>query len=285
MFRLNAHCTKGVVTDSSKSQITHSIAMSIIVALCNDMLNKASIFLPLLYVMDIIKKYKVESLFFILCVAIIFYQLSQSSEKTLMALLLLSLWMFALYYYYMKDKTEKVVVGEPVKSTTDIPKGKEIATNNYYVKNNPNKGLEYLKNNETLLKIVKDLAFVKTFDAQKYNEMCIYMNSYQKVYMYILAERYLASSYIQTFLDLRENILEIMYQYYVVVPQHLKHIYGVSPYEKIEKNVNEFLKLSRTMIEVLENFCRMDLKEKYFPTTNPMPHDVHNEKDKKHVLP
>lgn len=232
--------------------------------------------------MEVIKKYKAEVLFLILCVAIIFYQLSQSSEKTLMALLLVSLWLFALYYYFMK---ETPVIVDPVIKSTDLPKGKEIATNNYYVKNNPNKGLEYLKNNETLLKIVKDLAFVKTFDAQKYNEMCIYMNSYQKVYMYILAERYLASSYIQTFLDLRENILEILYQYYVVVPQHLKHIYGVSPYNKIENNVNEFLKLSRTMIEVLENFCRMDLKEKYFPATNPMPHDVHNEKEKKNILP
>lgn len=232
--------------------------------------------------MDVLKNYKVESLFFILCVAIIFYQLSQSSEKTLIAMLLVSLWIFALYYYFMKDKKDTNVVND---TPSALPKGKEIATNNYYVKNNPNKGLEYLKNNENLVKIVKDLSFVKTFDAQKYNEMCVYMNSYQKVYMYILAERYLASSYIHTFLDLRENILEILYQYYVVVPQHLKHIYGVNPYEKIEKNVNEFLKLSRTMIEVLENFCRMDLKDKYFPTTNPMPHDVHNEKEKKHILP
>lgn len=234
--------------------------------------------------MDInIKKYKAEFLFLILCVAIIFYQLSQSSEKTLMALLLESLWLFALYYYFMKNNKDTSVI-DPIKST-ELPKGKEIATNNYYIKNSPKKGLEYLKNNETLLKIVNDLAFVKTFDAQKYNEMCIYMNSYQKVYMYILAERYLANNYIQTFLDLRENILEIMYQYYVVVPQHLKHIYGISPYEKIEKNITEFIKLSRTMIEVLENFCRMDLKEKYFPTTNPMPHDVHYEKEKKHILP
>jgi hypothetical protein len=234
--------------------------------------------------MDVIlKKYKAEVLFLILCVAIIFYQLSQSSEKTLMALLVVSLWLFALYYYFMKDQKEQPVK-DPVKST-DLPKGKEIATNNFYVKNNPNKGLEYLKNNEMLLKIVNELAFVKTFDSQKYNEMCIYMNSYQKVYMYILAERYLASSYVPTFLDLRENILEIMYQYYVVVPQHLKHIYGVNPYEKLETNIMEFIKLSRTMIEVLENFCRMDLKEKYFPTTSPMPHDVHNEKEKKYILP
>ena len=232
--------------------------------------------------MDVFKKYKVEFLFLILCVAIIFYQLSQSSEKTLMAMLLVSLWIFALYYYFMKDKKDINVVND---TPSVLPKGKEIATNNYYVKNNPNKGLEYLKNNENLLKIVKDLSFVKTFDAQKYNEMCVYMNSFQKVYMYILAERYLASNYIHTFLDLRENILEILYQYYIVVPQHLKHIYGVNPYEKIEKNVNEFLKLSRTMIEVLENFCRMDLKDKYFPTTSPMPYDVHNEKEKKHILP
>lgn len=225
---------------------------------------------------------KVEILFIVLFVAIVFYQLTQASEKTLMAMLLLSVWASVVYFYYMNMNIKKEAKIEEI---INLPKGKEIATNNFYVKNNPKKGLEYLKNNENLVKIANDIAFVKTFDAQKYNEMCIYMNSYQKVYMYILAERYLASNYIATFLDLRENILEIMYQYYVVVPQHLKHIYGVSPYEKIEKNINDFIQISRTMIEVLENFCRMDLKEQYFPTTSPMPHDVHNEKEKKHILP
>jgi hypothetical protein len=215
-----------------------------------------------------------EMLFIILFISIVFYQLTQSSEKIIMSMLLISIWVLAFYYYYNINKTTLPVSIQEDKKT--LPKGKEISTDNYYVKNNPKKGLEYLKNNETLVKIINDLAFVKTFDSQKYNEMCVYMNAYQKVYMYILAERYLPSSYVPTFLDLRENILEILYQYYVVIPQHFKHIYGVSPYEKIEKNVHEFLKLSRTMIEVLENFCRLDLKENYFPTTNPMPNGQKN---------
>ena len=231
---------------------------------------------------ELYRNNKVEVLIFILFVAIVFYQISQASEKTIMSMVLLSIWLVVFYYYFNSKKDVENIM-KPVEQS--VPKGKEIATNNYYVKNSPKKNLEYLKNNETLIKIVKDLSFVKTFDTQKYNEMCVFMDSYQKVYMYILAERYLASSYVPTFLDLRENILEIMYQYYVVVPQHFKHIYGVSPYEKIEKNIHEFLKLSRTMIEVLENFCRLDLKENYFPTTNPMPHDQHNEKTKKNILP
>ena len=111
------------------------------------------------------------------------------------------------------------------------------------------------------------------------------MNSYQKVYMYILAERYQCQSYIETFLDLRTNILEIMYQFYIVVPIDFKHIYGVSPYNEIKTSIHDFLKLSRTMIEVLENFCRLDLKNAYFPTTLPTPHDVFNKVVKAHILP
>jgi hypothetical protein len=227
---------------------------------------------------------KREVVFFsLLCAAVVFYQINQASEKTIMSMLLISVWLVGFFYYYTNIKKPNDVKEKQL--DVIIPKGKEIATNNYYVKSSPKKGLEYLKNNETLVKITTDLAFVKTFDAQKYEEMCIYMNSYQKVYMYILSERYLAKSYVPTFLDLRENILEIMYQYYVVVPKNFKHIYGVTPYDKIEQSINEFIKLSRTMIEVLENFCRMDLKEQYFPTTNPMPHDQYNEKEKKHILP
>lgn len=226
---------------------------------------------------------KPDMVFYILFVAVLFYQITQSSEKIIMSMVLVSIWLLAFYYYF---KVQNEDTKTTIKNIEDsVPKGKEIATTNYFVKSSPKKGLEYLKNNETLVKIVKDLSFVKTFDLQKYNEMCVYMDSYQKVYMYILAERYLPSSYVPTFLDLRENILEIMYQYYVVIPQHFKHIYGVSPYQKIDTNIHEFLKLSRTMIEVLENFCRLDLKENYFPTTNPMPHDQYKEKDRKNILP
>jgi hypothetical protein len=239
---------------------------------------------------DTINNIRAELLFFTFLFAVLFFQIQQANEKTLLSLLLITLWLVGLGYYLQYKSTKVDGVDRRDTALLEAENDKklevsEIVSPNYYIKAAPKKGLKYLKNNETLMNIAKDLIFVKTFDAQKYQDMLVYMNSYQKVYMYILAERYQCKSYISTFLDLRENILEIMYQYYVVVPSNFKHIYGISPYMNIEKNIHEFLKLSRMMIDVLENFCKLDLKEHYFPTTNPMPHDKYNENSKKYILP
>lgn len=223
-------------------------------------------------------EYRVEILFFTTLIALVFSQIQQASVQTLLSTLLVTLWGMMLWYYMRtKDsvttKNGTTLLDKENEVSLEVP---EIASKNYYVKAAPKKGLKYLKNNETLVKIAKNLIFVKTFDAQKFQEMLIYMNSFQKVYMYILAERYLCKSYVPTFLDLRENILEIMYQYYIVVPKDFKHIYGLSPYQEIAKSIKDFLVLSRTMIQVLENFCRLELKEHYFPPTLPMPNQVHD---------
>lgn len=239
---------------------------------------------------ETVNNLKVEILFFTLLFAVLFFQIQQANVKTILSLLLITLWLVGLWYYLRykgtqvdtQEKREVQLLEKENEKKLEVP---EMATQNYYIKSAPKKGLNYLKKNETLMKIARDLVFTKTFDAQKYQEMLVYMNAYQKVYMYILAERYPCKSYVPTFLDLRENILEIMYQYYLVVPKNFKHIYGVDPYQTIEKNIHHFLKLSRTMLQVLENFCRLDLKEHYFPTTNPMPYDIFREKEKKHILP
>jgi len=61
--------------------------------------------------------------------------------------------------------------------------------------------------------------------------------------------------------------------------------YQESPYQVIERNILTFTKLSRTMLEVLENFCRVDLKEYYFPMTQPIPYDASKQKEKQNLLP
>lgn len=230
---------------------------------------------------------RIEILFFATLFALVFFQIQQANVQTLLSILLVTLWGMIVWYYMqnkpiLKTKTDTSLLDKENDVRLEVP---EMPSNNYYVKSAPKKGLTYLKNNENLLNIAKNVIFVKTFDSQKYQEMLVYMNAYQKVYMYILAERYLSKSYVPTFLDLRENILEIMYQFYIVVPQNFKHIYGVKPYKEIAISIENFLKLSRTMIEVLENFCRLELKEHYFPPTLPMPNDNHDKNVKVHLLP
>lgn len=239
---------------------------------------------------EILQDLKVEIFFFILLFSIVFYQFQHAELKTLVSLLLISIWGYALWMYLQyrakeestKDAKELAIVEEVHTEKLEHP---EIATNNFSIKSAPKKGLVYMKENRTLMEIAKDLIFVKTFDQQKYQELLIYMNQYQKVYMYILAERYPCQSYVPTFLDARENILQTLYQLYLVIPSTFKHIYGVSPYQVIERNILTFTKLSRTMLQVLENFCRVDLKEYYFPMTQPVPYDVYKKEEKQNLLP
>lgn len=222
--------------------------------------------------------------------AILFYQLQQADMKTVINILLFTLWGAAFWYYLQtqqKQKTEIQQSKEKIldEENKDLLKHPEIQSQVYSIKAAPKKGLIYLKENKVLLDLAQDIVFVKTFDRQKYQELLVYLNQFQKTYMYILAERYPCQSYVPTFLDVRESILEILYQCYLVVPAQFKHIYGFDPYQVLEKNIHTFIKLSRTMIEVLENFCRMDLKEYYFPMTQPSPSDPSRQTEKQNLLP
>jgi hypothetical protein len=236
---------------------------------------------------DTINNLKIEIAFGVVLFSILFFQIQQANTKTLLSMLLITLWAGAAWFYLQyknkqidtQEKKELKVIEDENEKKLEVP---EIISSNYYVKAAPKKGLQYMKKNEVLVNMAKELIFVKTFDEQKYQDLLVFMNDYQKVYMYILAERYPCQSYVPTFIDLRENILQLLYQLYLVIPKTFKHIYGVNPYQTIEKNIETFMKLSRTMLEVLENFCRLDLKEYYFPETNPMPFDT---KKEKHLLP
>ncbi len=238
----------------------------------------------------LLQEIKVEVMFLLLLMAIFFYQFQKAEVKTLMSLLLITLWGIIIWYYLQyrvkeerqEDKQASTLLNEEHEV---LMKNPEISSSYYPIKGAPKKGWTYLKENKSLMEIAKDLDFVKTFDRQKYQWLLVQMNQYQKVYMYILAERYPCQSYIGNFIDIREGILEVLYQMYLVVPSHFKHIYGVHPYEVLKNNIENFIKLSRTMIEVLENFCRMDLKEYYFPITQPMPNDIVRKDEKQNILP
>jgi len=237
-----------------------------------------------------LQEIRAEIILGVFLMAILFYQLQQADMKTVINVLLFTLWGAAFWYYLQtiqKQKQETSLSKEKIldEENKDLLKHPEIQSNVYSIKAAPKKGLIYLKENKVLMDLAQDVVFVKTFDRQKYQELLVYLNQYQKIYMYVLAERYPCQSYVPTFLDVRESILEILYQCYLVVPSQFKHIYGFDPYQVLEKNIHLFLKLSRTMIEVLENFCRMDLKEYYFPMTQPMPLDASRQTEKQNLMP
>ena len=123
------------------------------------------------------------------------------------------------------------------------------------------------------------------FDRARFSELLLSLNQCQKLYMYILDGRYSPSTHVPNFLDMREQVLSILYSMYFTVPQRLKHVYGVAPYEQIAKAIDQFLSISEEMIEVLRSYTEKTVKIPYFPPSSPSPSDQPFDSIKTRVLP
>ena len=108
------------------------------------------------------------------------------------------------------------------------------------------------------MKIITNLRFIRKFDNAKYTDIINLMDKIMKIYIYILSDRYGADIYIPIFMDIRYNILEILYSLIIVVPDKFKHIYGLNSYSEINKSIEEFLKYSRHMLKILENYGKLN---------------------------
>jgi len=132
--------------------------------------------------------------------------------------------------------------------------------------------LRFLPKNPALAAIARDLRFVRSFDKARYADLLLYMEKFQKTYMYILGDRYYLESYVGTLLDLRDSVAETLYSLVFAVPASFRHTYGLAPYPVIQRNIEEFQALSRKMIKIVENFAR-SRGDAHFPTVGPRPYE------------
>lgn len=132
--------------------------------------------------------------------------------------------------------------------------------------------LRFLPKNPALAAIARDLRFVRTFDKARYADLLLYMEKFQKTYMYILGDRYYLESYVGTLMDLRDSVAETLYSLVFAVPASFRHAYGLAPYPIIQRNIEEFQVLSRKMIKIVENFAR-SRGDAHFPVVGPRPYE------------
>jgi hypothetical protein len=214
--------------------------------------------------------------------AVLFSQLVGKSSGSLMALILITLWGgVVVYYLYYKLQTVQTQAKIPALSLQKdyqerYEKTPQISnSNHYYIQKLHKTGLKYLIHSQELIDISFDIRWTRMFDKNRYQEFIATLDKLQKVYIYILGGRYYVESYLSTFNDLRQQSLETLYSFYLVVPNSFRHVYGLDPLKNLEQNVDRLTKHTRQMLAIVEKYAKLSVKVPYIPETKPYPANVY----------
>lgn len=207
--------------------------------------------------------------------AFIFFIVSQSSKKNILSIIFISIIGYYIYIYLsdLSKQRKETNISNETFFNNEILNRNEINDDNFFLKKFPKKKLKFFLKNDKLVAIAKDLVITRMFDKAKYADLLNLMNEYQKVYTYILADRYPPESYVAIFIDLGNSILENIYSIYFIVPETLRHVYGLNPYEVIENNIKIFTILNNELLNILKSFTMKQKKIPYFPDIDIVPLD------------
>lgn len=220
--------------------------------------------------------------YIVILFAVLFYILSKHESPILLTIIIL----FAVFYYYnsyRKDNEAQFKANNSRKEDKirdEVKDVVELDTDNFYIHKN-NKDIKYLLKNKEFMDIVFNIRFTKRFDKTRFSNMIVNMDKLMKIYVYILADRYDANTYLPIFNDIKNNIYEIFYSLIFVVPNQFKHIYGFDPQTEIDKSLSDFRKKIKDMLTVITNYVKIGKQKVYVNNEKYAPY----EKNKEFVLP
>lgn len=205
-----------------------------------------------------------ETYIIILILAFIFYIVSKTNTKILLSIIIIIILSYIAYNYILnislnKKNNEKTINKYIEKSLEQV---KQTVSKNYVVGIFPDK-IKYLIKDEKLVEIIININFVRKFDKYRYADILNIADEMMKVYIFILSDRYKPEEQFSEFINLRHNILEILYSFYIILPNKFKYIYGVNPYEELKKSITDFTIHTRKMINILENYAKIEKKVYY----------------------
>jgi hypothetical protein len=228
-----------------------------------------------------------DVILFIVLGVFTFHQLSKLTKQSLLSILVMAIIVWYMYQYLQKKATN--VLNKQQHDETFFDKEgesrKELATDQEFVATFPKKGFRFLKYNTKFMEIAKHVVICRMFDRARFADLLLHLDKCQKVYMYILDGRYSPSTHVPIFFDMREGVLSLLYSMYFVIPKNLKHVYGLSPHDRIAESIDRFLSITQEMIDVLRSYTHKTAKIPYFPEVTPSSADQPFDAMKTRVLP
>lgn len=194
--------------------------------------------------------------FAILILALLFFIISNKNVSILLSIIII---IIIGYFYFIKINEYNVDVktsfnNNILKLNEDIKDKEHIIDENYIINKFPIE-LRYLTNDKILLELILKIRFIKIFDNAKYTKLLLLLEKFMKIYIFMLADRYDINDYFSTFIQLRQSIIKDLYSIYVVIPMKLRYIFNVNSFDTIKETIKEFMKHSRKMILIIENYA------------------------------
>lgn len=208
----------------------------------------------------------VEIYIFAVVLAFLYFAFTNLSLTQLTSIIIVLLLSVGIYMYvsnlsYDRDNSLKYVENT---LENDIKDRNEVNEKNFYIDKFPKK-LKFLKQNEALIKIITNLRFTIKFSKSRYSDIILNMNKLIKIYIYILSDRYDVVQYIPMFTDIKDNIVELLYSLFMIVPSGMKHTYGLDPHKEIYRSIEDFIEYSDSMLNIIEKYAIIHKNEVYIP--------------------
>jgi hypothetical protein len=209
-----------------------------------------------------------------LIIAFVFYTSANMLLRNQIALIIsIIIIILSLYYLQNLANSREIVENNVIKKfDKDIEKRNETNQDLFMLQKFPKK-MKYIKENQEFIELIENLRFVKKYDKSRYSDILINLNLLMKIYIYILTERYDPDVFLPQFIDVRDNITDLMYSLVIIVPSVFKHTYGIKPHDEIHKSIERFMIKSREMLNVIEKFSKVYKNKQYIPETKYKPYN------------
>lgn len=139
------------------------------------------------------------------------------------------------------------------------------------------KKFKYIYMNTELVETVNKLAFLLTYDKYTYYKLIVCLEYYYKIYYFILLQKYTCTSHYQTLQDLRKEILNLMQQMILNIPEYSK-LYDGNLNAQLDYHSKKIQAMTFRCLKILSHKCNKANKNMALMYKSPLAFDRSQEK-------
>lgn len=205
------------------------------------------------YVQNVLKDSKMILVYATIFMVSFFLIISYETFNEKFAVMVFSLTLIIGYYSYTSGiiKSATSTVSKFAGKESDVMDTNYNVANVFQVQNKPKK-IVYIYLHDEIMKVINNLAFIKTFDAYAYDRLIVLLEEFFKTYYKVLNEEYDPSQFYPILVDLRKQILNDISEFYFQTPQFSNNTRG-NIYEKIDKNSKKIQAITYRCLKIISH--------------------------------